>query len=879
MKDFNILKASFKKRKTMQFCFVLLFTVQSVLSQQTKKAPVTSKDYHLWGKLVNEKISQYGRWVSFTMDYDEHPDTLFVKNTISEIVYKFPKGKNGKFNKESEFAILMPGEGIKLINLKNGKHQMIPDVTSFSFSSNGKYLLTQSSTKIEKLLDIRHADGTIIKSFHGAAKYTANPEGSSIIFSTSIEGKSSLILIDLSHSIEEKIILGDLKGKFNNMAWQSTGQSFAVLFQPDAETAEKSNTIYHYQIKEKKIYQLQDKKLADFKPDYRITEGFDSKLAIADDGSKIFFGLINKTSSEKYGNDKVQIWNGNDKLLYPLRKKNLDFEIESKLAVWWPKENRLHQISDDQHPYVFLSGDQHYAITFNPAELALQDMEFPNTNFYLTDLENGKTKLWLKNQTVAMGSFSISPGGKYVAYFKEKNWWAYSFSNDVHINLTKDKITELYSDEFPEHHPIGIEGWTAGDKSVIVQDRFNLWQVDIGSLNCRKIIEGRDRNIKYRAKRFGYDTNTIQNLHGTTSLTIDLNSLLIEASTKKGNGYFLLNKNNNLQTVADNKGFLSNLNKAELKDIYLYKNEDFDRPPSLTICNLAAETQKTIFKSNLQHYDFLWGKSESVEYTNSRNKKLDAVLYYPAGYDASKKYPMIVHIYQTFPKLLHQYINPSLYLYDAYNPANLTAKGYFVLVPDIDYELGNTGPSALDCTVSAANEIIRQGLVYPEKIGLIGHSFGGYESNYIITQTNFFAAAVSGAGIGDFTGHYFSIGWNWGTSEMWRYEKQQNRMGKSFFEDMGAYDRNSPVRYADKANTPILLWAGEQDKQIHYYQSIAFYLALQKNRKKEIMLIYPEEAHVPMKGKNQIDLTQRTEQWFDHYLKGEKFDWITQGTN
>ena len=88
MKDFNILNASFTKRKTMQFCFVLLFMVQSVLSQLKQKAPVASKDYHLWGKLVNEKISQYGRWVSFTMDYDEHPDTLFVKNTFSEIVYK-----------------------------------------------------------------------------------------------------------------------------------------------------------------------------------------------------------------------------------------------------------------------------------------------------------------------------------------------------------------------------------------------------------------------------------------------------------------------------------------------------------------------------------------------------------------------------------------------------------------------------------------------------------------------------------------------------------------------------------------------------------------------------------------------------------------------
>lgn len=879
MKDFNILKTLSKNRKTTQFCLLLLLIVQFVFSQVPQKAPVTAKDYHLWGNLVNEKISQSGGWVSFTMDYDPEPDTLFVKNTVSEILYKFPKGKNGKFNKESDFVLSIPGEGIKLLNLKDRTRKTIPDVTSFSFSSNGRYLLTQRTVKKEKFLDLRLADGTIIESFQGTNTYSASPDGNSILFSIFNDKKSSFILLDLRQSIDKKIILDGYEGRFSNMAWQDKGQSFAVLFRPAADASQKKGSIFHYKIRENKLYELKTKTFELFRPNYDIVEGFDSKLTIADDGSKIFFGMTSKKPSEKYAEGKVQIWNGNDSLLFPERKRYLDFKVESRLAVWWPKDNRLFQITDSEHPYVFLSGNQRYAITYNPAELGLQDRQYPNTNLYLTDIETGRTKLWLENHSVAAVTISISPKGKYAAYFKDKNWWIYSFSNDMHINLTKDKITDLYSDEYPDLYPVGIEGWTADDKSVIIRDLFDLWHVDINGLNYRKITSGREKNIQYRVKRFGYDINTKENFNGYTSLAIDPDQLLIEAFSKKENSYFLLDKKNNLMTIANYNGFLSNLNKAELSNIYLYKNEDFDRPPSLRVCNLKSGIEKTVFKSNPQHYAFLWGKSKAVEYTNSKDKKLDAVLYYPAGYDASKKYPMVVKIYQTWSKLLHQYINPTQYADTGYNTANLTAKGYFVLVPDIDYEMGDTGPSALDCSVSAAKEIIRQGLVYPDKIGITGHSFGGYETNYIITQTDFFATAVSGAGIGDFTGHYFSIGWNEGRSEMWRYENQQNRMRKSFFEDMSRYDRNSPVRFADKASTPILLWTGEQDWQIHYTQSIAYYLALQKNKKKEIMLIYPGEPHIIIQKKNQIDLTQRTEQWFDHYLKGEESDWITQGTN
>ena len=267
-------------------------------------------------------------------------------------------------------------------------------------------------------------------------------------------------------------------------------------------------------------------------------------------------------------------------------------------------------------------------------------------------------------------------------------------------------------------------------------------------------------------------------------------------------------------------------------------------------------------------------------YTNSAGVRLKSVLYYPANYDASKKYPMVVEIYELQSSLLHNYVNPTERNQDGINVANLTSKGYFVLRPDIVYGKGNPGVSAADCTIAATNEVVRREMVDSSRIGLAGHSFGGYEVNFIITQTSLFAAAVSGCGIADVPAHYLSIGWNLGKPEIFRFENQQWRMGKSLFDDWDGYQRNSPVRHAAKITTPLLLWTGEDDRQVHYHQSIAFYLALKRLNKKQILLVYPKEEHNMEQPKNQRHLTVHIEDWFDYFLKGDRSkEWISRGIN
>lgn len=301
-------------------------------------------------------------------------------------------------------------------------------------------------------------------------------------------------------------------------------------------------------------------------------------------------------------------------------------------------------------------------------------------------------------------------------------------------------------------------------------------------------------------------------------------------------------------------------------------------PPQIKIAGDKSEEPNILFQSNPQHNSFLWGKQEVISYKNAENVQLKALLYYPANYDPSKKYPMIVQVYENVTYMKNYYYNPSYYNGTGFNVANCTANGYFVLMPDIVYEIGNPGISATDCVTAAANEMVRSGLVLPDKMALIGQSFGGYETNFIVTHTNMFATAVSSASIFDLNSFYFSVSEISGIPEMWRMETQQFRMGKSLFEDKKAYYDNSPSTFVENIKTPMLIWTGENDKHANPDQSIAFYLALRRLKQKGVLLIFPGDSHSLVNPQNQKALTEHLNDWFGYYLKSENpADWIAKG--
>ena len=162
-----------------------------------------------------------------------------------------------------------------------------------------------------------------------------------------------------------------------------------------------------------------------------------------------------------------------------------------------------------------------------------------------------------------------------------------------------------------------------------------------------------------------------------------------------------------------------------------------------------------------------------------------------------------------------------------------------------------------------------------KKVGLIGYSFGGYETAFIVTQTGMFAAAVAGGAATDLRSYFYTVGWETGKPDMWRFENEQWNMGKTPLEDHASYEKNSPLASADNVKTPLLLWSGKKDQQVDWHQSVQYYLALRRLNKKNILLLYPDETHGFSKLENKLDISMRVQQWFSHFLKNEEpEDWV-----
>jgi len=323
---------------------------------------------------------------------------------------------------------------------------------------------------------------------------------------------------------------------------------------------------------------------------------------------------------------------------------------------------------------------------------------------------------------------------------------------------------------------------------------------------------------------------------------------------------------------------ISGVQKAKDADRLVFTQQTFEEFPDYWVSDSSFTAPRKITDANPQIVDYAWGKRILVDFTNSKGKKLQATLALPAGYQPGKQYPMLVYIYETLSNTHHQFSMP---VYDDRPHMSAYASdGYLVLEPDIVYEIGHPGSSALDCVTAAVKKVIEMGYADPKHIGLQGHSWGGYESSYIVTQTNMFAAVVTGAPLTNLISMYGEIykqtgAWNGGI-----LETSQGRMGANVtpWNAKELYESESPVFSVTKIQTPFMILQGTADGAVDWDQGLEFYNAARRNGKQVIFLSYPDEPHHLAKPENQKDFQVRMKQFFDHYLKGTpQPEWMANG--
>lgn len=868
--------------------FVFMLISCSVMGQLKAKKQLTPADYSKWGTLFVEEISEKGNWVSYSMrNFELQIDTLFVKNTKSKQTVVIPNGTKGKFNQEEQFACLTP-EGVLEVNLKTTKKQLFKNTTAYTFSTNGKYFIVEKEdTNNHKSLEIKSSNGKTVKTIESINSYNLNKHSDKLICITKSTTNNAMLIIDLEKSLSETIIIESSIYNFSNPTWNSQGNAL-VFFEDSLDNkAEKNKKIGYYNCKENKLLQFSMEDNSNMAETMQIDSNPQIPLTISDDGQRVFFRISEKQNlNNKKSPETVQIWRASDNWIYPVIKKFDNWKKTPKTALWNIATNQFLAITDTQYPKLILDGKQEWALIYNPMANKSSYKRDDDRDYYSKNLRTGETQLAIKQLPASLSETLMIPNTHYLVYYQNKNYWLLDLSTQRIQNLTENLNINIENSNYDRPGDIpsyGIAAWNKTNNSILIYDQYDIWEIAIDTKKATRLTSGKENEICFRIAKLKNGSWETSNYDGLSCREVDLDEGLILEATNANtitSGYYSWDRTDKESKIIFTDKRIDQLFKATKNNNYVYRQQDYDSPPSLLFKDKSVKSPQKLFQSNLQHYNYYWGKSELIHYQNPQGKPLKGILYYPANYDPSIKYPMIVDIYEKQSKELHYYVNPTDLAGGEACRTNFISQGYFYLMPDIVYEIGKPAISALECVTAATQSIIDKGLVNPKKIGLTGHSYGGYESCFIATQTNLFATVVIGAPATNLNSYYLTVNWDVGRPQMWRIENQQWRMGKSLFDDWEAYNQNSPIYYTKNVSVPLLIWTGEKDNNVNTSQTIELYLALKRLDKKAIMLYYPNEGHALMKEKTQRDFSHRIHNWFDYYLKDQtRESWIVDTKN
>jgi len=795
-----------------------------------------------------------------------------------------------------------------LLKLASGKKEVIENVTRFEFSRNGKFLAAllappkDNKDKGAVVILKNLSDGTA-RTIGNVTEFAFNKKSDQFayIVGSANSAGNSVELFNLNNN-NLKVIASDT-ARFNKLTWQKEGDGLAFFLSYRKDRYEEDNALVYSYINIYKVPALRIFNPATAKgfPDsMRIYNG--SALRLSDDMSTAFFGIkkwtynaLAKKDDKKPGDtltkkdslridstralakkspDKlvpVDVWHWKDPEIQPRQKITFGRDtVFSYLSAWNLDNNTFFQLAKELIPDAVINGNQKYVLisTDKKYRPAFKD---DYTDAYLVNIKTGEEKLIFEKTINSNFNYfpQSSPDGKYFVYFKDKNWWSYNVATGKHTNFTINLKTDFWDtrDDHPASRPaFGGGGWLKGDKEVLLYDEYNIWSVQPDGRAARKLTDGEKEEIIFRVTRLDYEDPFLD----------DSKPIFFSAYGDKSKkfGYYKFEKNKVEKLIYEDV-FVSRLAKAKDAGVYSYTKQDYDKSPALFINDKFA-AEKLVTTTNPQQQNYYWGKSELISYTNRHGKKMQGALFYPANYEAGKKYPMIVYIYEILSSTVHNYTSPSRR--SPYNTTNFTSTGYFVFRPDIVYDINDPGVSAVNCVVPAVEELLKTGMIDKDKVGLMGHSWGAYQTSFIITQTAMFKAAIAGAPLTDLISMSNSIYWNNGIPDSKIFETSQGRFDGPWYDRMEDHIRNSPMFNASKINTPLLVTFGDKDGAVDWHQGIEMYSTMRRMEKPVILLVYADENHGFTKKDDQIDYQRRQREFFDYYLLGKPAEkWITEG--
>jgi dipeptidyl aminopeptidase/acylaminoacyl peptidase len=759
-----------------------------------------------------------------------------------------------------------PGTELVVRDLGTGAESRVPEVVEYAWSRDGNWIAYGTSS-------------------------TAKTPGKDGAFARGADGQTKSLLTGLGH--------------YKAFAFDEKGGQLAFISDRDTYKENPATyKLYYWLVTGETAGELAGAGTAGMPNGFAVSEH--GRIEFAKDGSRLYFGCAPPPEPERPEDApellKVDIWHFQDPFLQPMQKVRAEDERKrSYRAVVHLPEKRVLALASPDMPEITVNDNPVVGLGASDVPYRrLVSWDSSHTDYYAVSLRDGTRRRLIEKSRFGA---TLSPGGKYLLSFssEDSQWHSIRVADGVRTNLT-GKLGVRFEDETsdtPEPaRAYGSAGWTADDRSVLLYDKYDIWEVRPDGADATLVTGGLGRRTGtiFRYVRLDPEEKVVP--AGKPFLVTALDDVT------KATGYFRIVPGGAVvpgsargaatqppryaeprKLIMADKQFGSPaaggpggglLKPKNAGGPFILTAQRFDEFPDLWTAGPDLDNLARVSNANPQQSGYLWGRSELIDYRNADGKSLRALLTKPENFDPSKKYPLLVYIYEELTNGLHRYVPPAPGT--SINVARYVSNGYVVLQPDIVYEIGYPGESAFKCVIPAVQKVVEQGYIDPARIGIQGHSWGGYQITYLITRTNIFRAVQAGASVSNMISAYGGIRWGTGMSRAFQYERTQSRIGGPPWAKELEFFENSPIFWVEKVNTPYLSIHNDDDDAVPWYQGIEFFSAMRRLGKEAYMFNYNGEKHGLRERENQKHWTVHQDEFFDHYLLGKpRPSWMENG--
>ena len=871
---------------------------------KSAKKPLTYDDYKVWERIGAIAISNDGRSLVYAVskvDADGYvvarkidgPDKVMIPNAsrpaisdsskFAAYIISLPKAeveKNSEMKKPSPTKL-----GVR--NLDSGEERVIDDIATFDFLKDQDMMIAIRPKMApgpggSDLLLFNPGGGepTVISNVQ---TYGLNEKETMLaIHINSGTGYQAFEVIDVKTGVIHPLYSG--KEDVVSFEWAKKADVLTVsIAKPDEKKEGNNHKLWRISGFDSSVTRLEldPSKFEGFPAGMRISEGL--RVGTSEDGSKVVFSIQPWADKSKPVNPKdkagVEVWNSKDLRVMPLQKRTFGQDkARGILMIWNPADNTIKRVSPGKGNEIEPFDVSTYLARDLETSVVVDGVPYVNSvtnGITYSDVTVTNLKTGEKTEAVKKDQFGIVPSNslRYFAYYSDKLWWIYDTQSQRARALHPDGFAnfenELDDHTVPVKPPVAPPIWFADDAGLIIHDQYDAWLANPKTGSMRRLTNGRKDKVRFRYLN-------VRPYEEEQKLEYPMYFDALDTETKK-DGIFIVNdKLEGTMALADDV-LIRRLTKSKGTDRMVFTMESFVKSPDVYVTNEMFTAAKPVTKLNIQQRDYNWGHTDLISYKSRCGVDLHGTLIYPADYDPKKKYPMVTYIYERLSDDKNAYLYPVEW--SAYNQQYFSQNGYFVYMPDIAYKGNQPGLSAVDCLEPAVDAVFKKNVgVDPKKVGLIGHSWGAYQTAFVTTVSDRFAVGACGAPLTELTSMYNSFYWNAGITDQPLLETGQGRLRVPFWEDPKTYFDNSPVWQSAKRKAPLLIAQGDADGAVDYHQAQYLYNTLRRMGKNCVLLMYAGENHGLAIRANQLDYAKRLRQWMDVYLKDVKPEpWVSEG--